>query len=98
MVGKGMRTYVEVLLRVAPDGTETPEVVMLPDGRLFRIERVESRRRVGDGYAFSVLIGSHVTTLWKELCGWSGPRWFVALRHERCVPRAERTRTDHAAA
>ena len=60
---------------MAPDGTETPEVVMLPDGRLFRIERVESRRRVGDGYAFSVLIGSHVTTLWKELCGWSGPRW-----------------------
>ena len=28
-----MRTYVDVYLRVGPDGHETPEVIALPDGR-----------------------------------------------------------------
>ena len=65
MVPKGMRTYVDVYLRVGPDGHETPEVIALPDGRLFRIDAVERWQRVQDGYAVAIRIGKRMTTLWK---------------------------------
>lgn len=80
VVPRGMRTYVSVYLQIGPDGHEAPQVVVLPDGRMFRIDAVERWQRVQGGYALTVRIGSHVTTLWKDTGGWSGPRWYVIMR------------------
>lgn len=88
MVPKGMRTYVDVYLRVGPDGRETPEVIALPDGRLFRIDAVERWQRVQGGYAVAIRIGKRMTTLWKDTTGWSGPRWYVIMRSTAQMPAA----------
>ena len=86
MVPKGMRTYVHVYLQVGPDGCETPRVIVLPDGRMFRIDAVERWQRVQGGYALAIRIGNHTTTLWKDTAGWSGPRWYVIMRRPVRVP------------
>ena len=76
----GKRTYVDVIVRVASDGTETPQFIMLPDGRTFEVSRVVMRTRLVDGEVLSVQIGSHMTSLWKETRGWGRPRWYVKMR------------------
>ena len=80
MVATGKRTYVDVILRIGADGTETPQFIMLPDGRTYEVSRVTMRTRLVDGEVLSIQIGSHATSLWKEARGWGRPRWYVRLR------------------
>lgn len=80
MVATGKRTYVDVILRIGADGTETPQFIMLPDGRTYEVSRVTMRTRLIDGEVLSIQIGSHMTSLWKEARGWGRPRWYVKLR------------------
>lgn len=76
----GKRTYVDVLVLAHADGTEEPQLIVLPNGRTFSVVRTVSRHRVVGGEVFSVQIGSRMTSLWKDTHGLRGARWYVNLR------------------
>lgn len=80
----GVRTYVDVFVRVSADGREEPQLIILPDtGRTFVVTRTTSHHRVVGGEVFSVQIGTHMTTLWKDARGMQGSRWYVKMRAGR---------------
>lgn len=76
----GMRTYVDVLLRVSSGGTESPKAIILPDGRTFEVSGTTTRARKGTQEVLTITVGTHVTHLYKDLTGWNGARWYVVMR------------------
>lgn len=76
----GKRTYVDVLVRVRADGTEEPQLIVLPNGRAFSVLRTVSHHRVEGGEVFSVQIGRRMTSLWKDARSLGAARWYVKLR------------------
>ena len=80
MPPRGMRTYVDVIVRVSAGGVENPRAIILPNGRMFEIDHVGGRTRFEGGMALSVHIGEHVTSLYKDTTGWNGARWYVVMR------------------
>ncbi len=83
MPPRGIRTYVDVVVRVSADGTELPRAIVLPDGRAFEVTRVTSKKRLQGGWVFAIQIGEHMTSLYKDAAGWGGERWFVVMRVAR---------------
>lgn len=71
------REYVDVIVRVAASGAETPRAIIMADGRMFGIDRTTYRTHVAGGLRYTVHIGSHVTHLYKDTCSSPGARWYV---------------------
>ena len=76
----GRKTYVDVLMRVCADGTEVPQAVILPDGRMYEVTKISSVRKLLRRADFSIMIGEHATCLHVERGNWTGPRFYVYLR------------------
>ncbi|WP_241146192.1 hypothetical protein [[Collinsella] massiliensis] len=83
MPPRGIRTYVDIVVRVSADGTELSRAIVLPDGRAFEVTRVTSKKRLQGGWVYAIQIGEHMTSLYKDAAGWSGERWFVVMRVAR---------------
>ena len=80
MAAREARTYVDVILRVGSLGTQTPLVVVLPDGRAYEVSDVTERRRDPHGMSYQVRVGQRVTWLHRVDSGIEGPRWYVVMR------------------
>lgn len=74
------RTYVSVILRVSEAGVETPQAIILPDGRRYEVGTGTVHHRVKGGEILTVHVGPATTHLYKDTSGWNGSRWFVVLR------------------
>lgn len=77
MPPKGIRTYVDVYLKVDQNGLEAPLAIVLPNGRTFKVDRIVSRRLSDGELALTIAIGEHITYIWKEANRWARPRWYV---------------------
>lgn len=78
----GRREYVDVILRVARSGNESPRAVILSDGRTYCIDRTTYRKATPQGVRYTVHIGGHVTYLYKDSACGCGARWYVELKGE----------------
>lgn len=79
MPPRSQRTYVSVILRVSEAGVETPQAIILPDGRRYEVGTGTTHHRVQGGEILTVHVGPATTHLYKDASGWNGSRWFVVL-------------------
>lgn len=79
------RVAVAVMIRTDTRGEITPLAIEWPDGRMFRIARVENRKRVADratgevGWRYDVILSLSTRDETRQLYKF-GPVWYVFKR------------------